>query len=113
LRAALDGQAAYHVSSLEEEEEARERAAYPRLMEIYVPIRLPGGPSVAGAYEVYRDLSTLEPQIAGMRRLVLLSIGGGFLLLYGVLFTLIRGASRRLAAHARPASVLPRAAAHV
>src|SRR5207245_7482250 len=33
LRTALDGEAAYHVSSLDEEEEAHERAVYGRLME--------------------------------------------------------------------------------
>src|SRR5438045_9646626 len=82
-------------------------------MEIYVPIRLPDRSGVAGAYEVYRDLSVLEPQIAGMRRLALFSIGGGFVVLYGVLFTLMRGASRRLAGQARQAADLPRAAAQV
>src|SRR5262245_20121517 len=113
LRAALDGEMAYHVSSLDEEEEARERALYPRLMEIYVPVRLAGRTGAVGAYEVYHDLGALEPQIAGMRQLALVSIAGGFVLLYGVLATLMRGVSRRLAAQARENARLAREAAQV
>ncbi|HEV8636117.1 MAG TPA: histidine kinase dimerization/phospho-acceptor domain-containing protein, partial [Chloroflexota bacterium] len=113
LRAALAGELAYHVSSLEEEEEAHERAAYPRLMEIYVPVRLPDHPGVVGAYEVYHDLGAVQPLIDGMRWLALVTITGGFLVLYGVQFALVRGVSRRLVAQASENARLAREAAQV
>jgi len=47
-------------------------------------------------YEIYHDLTALEPIIASTRRFVWISVGLGFLVLYGSLFTLVRNASRQL-----------------
>jgi hypothetical protein len=61
-----------------------------------VPIRLAGSDQVVGAYEIYHDLSVLDPIIASTRRFVWFGVGLGFLVLYGALFVLVRNASREL-----------------
>ena len=96
LREALDGKMAMEISNLEKEENVYERGLYSRLMEIYVPLQPIDSPQVAGAYEIYHNLSTLEPHLAEMRRFVWASIGLGFIILYGSLFMLVRNASREI-----------------
>jgi GAF domain-containing protein len=96
LEKALDGKIGMDVSTLEKAENVGERAHYKRLLEVYVPIRLAGSNEVVGAYEIYHDLSVLDPTIAAARRFVWISVGLSFLVLYGSLFTLVRNASREL-----------------
>jgi putative nucleotidyltransferase with HDIG domain len=84
------------LSTLDKTENVGERELYTRLLEVYVPIRLAGSDEIFGAYEIYHDLSRLDPIIAATRRFVWISVGLGFLVLYGSLFTLVRNASREL-----------------
>lgn len=96
LEEALGGEIAMDVSTLNKSENVGERGLYTRLLEVYVPIRLSGSDQVVGVYEIYHDLAVLEPSIATTRRFVWISVGLGFLVLYGSLFTLVRNASREL-----------------
>ncbi len=95
LRSALDGHVARDLSSLGKAENAGERM-YGRLMEIYVPVVLPGSPRVIGAYEVYQPVAPLEARIGAIRRLVWGGSAAAFGLLYAALFVLVSGASRQL-----------------
>ncbi len=95
LRSALGGHVARDLSSLGKAENANERM-YGRLMEIYVPVVLPGSPRVIGAYEVYRPVAPLEARIGAIRRFVWGGSAAAFGLLYAALFVLVSGASRRL-----------------
>jgi HD-GYP domain-containing protein (c-di-GMP phosphodiesterase class II) len=55
-----------------------------------------GSNEVVGVYEVYYDLSKLQPRLTRIRNVVWGGVGVAFLLLYGTLFFLIRNASRNL-----------------
>ena len=96
LEKALGGEIATDVSTLNKMENVAERNLYKRLLEVYVPIRLANSDEIVGAYEIYHDLTVLEPVIAATRRFVWISVGLCFLVLYGSLFTLVRNASREL-----------------
>jgi putative nucleotidyltransferase with HDIG domain len=96
LADALGGTIGMDVSKLDKAENQDERQQFDRLLEVYVPLRPMGAGQVMGAYEIYRDLTQLEPHIADMQRFVWSSVGIGFVLLYASLFTLVRGASREL-----------------
>ena len=96
LKEALDGEIAMGISSLQKEENVGGRGRYSRLIEIYVPLRLMDSPQISGVYEIYRDLSLLEPHLAEMQRLVWVNIGLGFVILYVSLFWIVRNASREL-----------------
>ncbi len=93
---ALGGEIATDISVLDKPENVAEKGHYTRLLEVYVPIRLAGSNEIVGVYEIYHDLTVLEPIIASTRRFVWISVGLGFLVLYGSLFTLVRNASREL-----------------
>ncbi len=96
LKEALNGKIAMEIADFKKEENVSERGLYSRLMEIYVPLRPIDSPQVAGAYEIYHELSVLEPHIAEMRLYVWSSIALGFFILYGLLFWIVRNASREL-----------------
>lgn len=96
LKEALAGKTAMDISSLEKEENIGERGRFARLIEVYVPLRPNNSPQAEGAYEIYYDISALEPGIARTRNFIWTSIGLGFLMLYGSLFMLVRNASHEL-----------------
>ncbi|MEP6894850.1 MAG: HD domain-containing phosphohydrolase [Chloroflexota bacterium] len=96
LEEAFKGEIATDISLLTKDENASERLAYDKLYEIYVPLKLDQSNGVIGAYEVYYDLSKLQPRLLRIRKVVWGSVGLAFLLLYGTLFFLIRNASRNL-----------------
>ena len=95
LAEALGGQLALEVSALTRDENLAERGQYARLMEIYAPIRLGGGP-VVGAYELYRDLAAVTPRITALQHTLWLGLTLGFGVLYFALFGLVYQASREL-----------------
>jgi HD-GYP domain-containing protein (c-di-GMP phosphodiesterase class II) len=97
LARVLHGQvsSAATISDLTDAENVTEHGIFTHLLEVYVPIAGKGS-QVAGAYEVYHDLSLLDAQQATIRRSVWFSVGLGFLVLYVSLFFVVRRASRRL-----------------
>ena len=96
LSAALDGNLVSEISALEEEENVGERVQYEKLFEIYVPLRHAGSEEILGVYEVYYDLSRLQPWITRIHYRVWGGTGIGFLLIYAVMSLLVHRASRDL-----------------
>ena len=93
---AFSGEMATETSNLEAAENIDERGLYDQLFEIYVPLQLANSSEVQGVYEVYYDLSKLQPRLLRIRYTVATGVSAAFLLLYGTLFLLIRNASREL-----------------
>ncbi|MCZ7384543.1 MAG: ATP-binding protein [Candidatus Methanoperedens sp.] len=98
LKEALEGKTVTIIAPKKEENEA-ERELFGNLIEVIVPLRPADSQQVAGAYEIYQDMSVLEPGLAKIRNFVWSSIGLGFLILYGSLFAFVRNASRELVHH--------------
>src|SRR5215211_4671755 len=96
LREAFQGEMATHISDLQGEENIGERGQYSELFEIYVPLQPVDSEEILGAYEVYYDLSKLQPRLTRIRYTVWSGVGLAFLFLYGSLFLVIRNASREL-----------------
>lgn len=85
------------ISDLNQPENATERTQYHSLLEVYVPIYGGGAHRrIVGAYELYHDLTRLDAQEADLTRAIWFSVAAGFVILYGSLFFVVRGASRRL-----------------
>ncbi len=95
LREALKGHVAREVSGLQKAENVNERN-YGRLIEVYVPVVLPGSSQVVGAYEVYQRAAPLGAQIAAIKKLTWGGSAAGFGLLYASLFALVSRANRQL-----------------
>jgi putative nucleotidyltransferase with HDIG domain len=76
--------------------EADVEQPYGRLMQIYAPVVLPGSRQVAGAYEVYRMVGSLEARIADIKEFVWEAWAGAFSLLYASLFFFIQRAGRQM-----------------
>lgn len=96
LQESLQGTITTEISNLEEAENIGERQQYEQLFEIYVPLRLADSDEILGVYEVYYDLSKLQPGLTRIHYRVWGGMGIGFLLIYGVLSLLVRNASRDL-----------------
>ena len=96
LQEALGGEIASDISTLQAEENVEERGQYSVLFEIYVPLKPVDSEETLGAYEVYYDLSKLEPRLTRLRYTVWSGVGIAFLVLYGALVLVIRNASREL-----------------
>ena len=96
LQEAFNGEVATDISNLQSEENVGERGLYKQLFEIYVPLQPADSEEILGAYEVYYDLSKLQPRLMRIRYTVWSGVGIAFLILYGTLFLLIRNASREL-----------------
>lgn len=96
MREALQGNVATEISKLQDEENVSEHGLYEELFEIYVPLQPADSNHILGVYEVYYDISQLQPRLTRIRYNVWGGVGIAFLLLYGTLFLLIRNASRQL-----------------
>jgi HD-GYP domain-containing protein (c-di-GMP phosphodiesterase class II) len=96
LQEAFSGEIATDISNLQAEENIGERGLYKELFEIYVPLQPIDSDTILGAYEVYYDLSKLQPRLMRIRYTVWSGVGIAFLILYGTLFLIIRNASQEL-----------------
>jgi len=96
LHAALGGRLARELSRLEKAENTAERG-YGQLLEVYVPVRLPGSDRVVGVFEVYRSFAPLARRVREIERLVWGGSAIAFGLLYTSLHALARQASRQMA----------------
>jgi putative nucleotidyltransferase with HDIG domain len=92
LAAALHGRVASDVSSLTKSENVGERR-FGRLLEVYLPIRFRTNGPVVGAFEVYQLYGPIGSQIAGMQRRVFVLLGAGLIVLYVLLFGIVRSGS--------------------
>jgi putative nucleotidyltransferase with HDIG domain len=93
---AFEGVMVAEVTDLEADENIHEREQFTQLLEIYVPLQPVDSDEILGVYEVYYDLSHLEPRLRSIRRTVWGGVGVAFLILYGGLFLIVRNGSREL-----------------
>ena len=92
LATALAGGIAGELSELQALENAEERS-FGRLLEVYVPIVLPGSDEVQGAFEIYQYYTPVGNFIESARRYTSAGLGAGLTLLYLSLFAIVtRGA---------------------
>lgn len=92
LQEALAGQTVVEVESVEGAEGGG-LEGYSRIMEVYTPIRLgQAGPPV-GAFEIYRDYSSVASLVASVERGVLLAMGSGLAALYLAILLVVKGGS--------------------
>jgi diguanylate cyclase (GGDEF)-like protein len=95
LHEALDGETESDVSSLDKAENVGERS-FGQLLEVYVPLRFTASSPAAGAFELYLPYQPIAQASASDERRLYLIIMGGLALLWGALFRMVLGASRRL-----------------
>ena len=78
--------------------ESRERVetAAPGVERFFVPVVSPGNPKRVAAFEIFYDLTYLQPQLRRTERTVWIAVPLGFLVLYASVFVLVRRASGRL-----------------
>jgi diguanylate cyclase (GGDEF)-like protein len=67
-----------------------------RTLEVYVPVHVDDDDRVDGVLEVYMSYDPVASEIREGVLLVAILLGGGLLLLFGTLFRIVAGASRRL-----------------
>jgi HD-GYP domain-containing protein (c-di-GMP phosphodiesterase class II) len=94
VRTALEGGQFADVSNLSAKEDADERG-FGQLLQVYIPIRQANGP-VIGAFEIYETYAPLAAQIAQMQTRTTIIVAGGLLVLYLVLFGIVRAGSQTI-----------------
>ena len=95
LDEAFEGEIPTEISNLEKSEHAFEQP-YKKLLEIYVPIQFDAGGEIVNVFEIYQNLDPLDADIAELKRIVWFVSSICFLLLYGLLFGIVRKASRQI-----------------
>jgi signal transduction histidine kinase len=90
LREALAGEVSVEIKTLAGREHAYERASYTTLAEVYVPILSRTTGQVVGVIEVYKSPLRLLAAIQRARLVIWTSSLAGALILYAVLFPLVR-----------------------
>ena len=96
LSEALNGETATDYSDASDAENIFERGLASHFLSIYLPIAGPSG-SVVGAYEIYKDATPIELQIAATRQDVLAIVGLMAICLLVLLWVAFSAASRLLA----------------
>ena len=66
------------------------------VLEVYAPLRLRGDATLDGALEIYASYDMVAAYIKRDTRTMYVLLAAGFAVLYGLLFRLVAGASRRL-----------------
>jgi len=96
LKAALEGDVATEMSALDDDENVFERAAWPRLLETYAPVRADRTGEIIGAVEFYQDPRELEAEIESSQRMGWLIVGGATAAMYVLLVGMVGSASRTI-----------------
>ncbi|MDQ3867571.1 MAG: EAL domain-containing protein [Actinomycetota bacterium] len=95
LEEAFDGEVKSEMSNLDDAENEGERGLG-ELLEVYVPFRFEGSREPDGVFEVYLPYRPIAAAVAKDTRTLYLLLLAGLAVLYGALFRLALGASRRL-----------------
>jgi signal transduction histidine kinase len=99
LAAALRGRTTVHIGTGQKKEEnVFEQAEPSQLVEVYVPITLPGSPRIVGVVETYKVPARVFANIRKGQITVASMALGGALLLYVSLFWIVRRAAHRIEA---------------
>ena len=94
--AAWQGQVTSDISNLDNAENAEERSLYPRLLEIYSPVRLNGTNKIIAVAEFYITVDALEAGIAATQRRSWLVVGATMTVIYLLLIGFVRYAGNTL-----------------
>ena len=92
LAAAFKGQVQAKVSDLEDADNQREHLRWPRLLEVYVPLRAASGTSIMGVAEFYHSTDNLGRDIFDAQRQSWMLVVASTLVIYLLLFGLVRRA---------------------
>jgi signal transduction histidine kinase len=95
LDKAFAGEVLTEISMLHKLEHTFEKP-FNKLLEIYVPIRYSTDGEVVNVFEVYQNLDPLEADIAEQKKTVWIVTSVSFIILYGLLFGIVRRASRKI-----------------
>lgn len=95
LDEAFAGEIEAEISTLDKLEHEFEQT-FERLLEVYVPIRLAPGGEVVSVFEVYQNLDPVDANIAHLKEIVWGVSTIGFVVLYVLLFGIVRRASRQI-----------------
>lgn len=93
LARAWRGEVTAAISDLSEEENAVVRGTYPRLLEVYSPVRLSGTEQIIAVAEFYKRVESLEAEILAAQRRSWLVVGAVMALIYLLLVGFVRLAS--------------------
>jgi diguanylate cyclase (GGDEF)-like protein len=96
LSAALQGEVSGHVEGDLDEAEAAGERHLGRLLEVYVPLQFGDYQRPAGAFEIYLPYEPIATVIQRETNRMYLLLLGGLVLLYAVLFRIVKKASQRL-----------------
>lgn len=94
LKTALTGKVASDVSSLDEDENRDLQRRFGRLFEVYIPVSRGG--RVVGAFEIYQVFKPVGDRIAMLQRTVYGMLAVGLLVLYLLLFGIVRRGSNTI-----------------
>lgn len=97
LALAWEGIVTAEISLLEEEEDAIQRTFSDRLLETYSPIRAKGNDRIIAVAEFYESVEELEAQLFRARIKSWVVVAGASLVMFGLLFGIVRGGSRTIA----------------
>lgn len=96
LAGAFEGRIYTGVSSLDEAEHADEQDLASQLLEVYVPVRPPGGGPVVTVVEFFLRLDGLEGEIARARTITWIAFSVSVLLVFLVIAAIFRRADRTI-----------------
>ncbi len=93
LARAWRGEVTAAISDLREEENATLRGSYPRLLEVYSPVRLSGTEQIIAVAEFYKTVESLEAEILVAQRRSWLVVGAAMAMIYLLLVGFVRWTS--------------------
>jgi signal transduction histidine kinase len=96
LQRAAHGYVSSELSSLEEPENAPQRAISSRLLETYSPVRLSGTNQIIAVAEFYQRVEGLEREMAVARQRSWLVVGGAMLFIYVLLVVFVSSVDRTI-----------------
>jgi two-component system, NtrC family, sensor histidine kinase HydH len=106
LQRALAGETVAHLESGGKSENEYERGFGRQMVQLYIPLAFPQGPTpgtarIAGVVELYKDPSRMFSNIVRDRFILVATSVAGALVLYGALFGIVYRASRQIQAQRR------------
>jgi diguanylate cyclase (GGDEF)-like protein len=95
LSEALHGELTSDISNLSKSENRDDRR-FGTLLEVYIPIQFHRGGPIDGVFEVYQLYSPVAAQVMSLQRTTYLTLAGSLVVLYLLLFSLVRSSSNTI-----------------
>jgi signal transduction histidine kinase len=87
---AWHGEVVAHISNLQDDENALERQIWPRLLEVYSPVRRRGTSEIVAVAEFYHSVESLEQEVTAAQWQSWFGVAGATLLVYLLLLGIVR-----------------------